>query len=148
MQLWRISAYPGLLGVGGHFVDGRWHTMKRSVIYAAEHPALAMVEVMVHMRLSLTNIPLTLNLIRIDILGGATQSAAFALPGGWQVNEPTSQALGNSWFDSNMALLVPVPSAILASSMNYLINPNHPEATTHLTEALVEPFWFDKRFLR
>nr|WP_218170071.1 RES family NAD+ phosphorylase [Pseudomonas sp. P7759] len=33
--------------------------MPRSVIYAAEHPALAMVEVLAHMRLSLANIPST-----------------------------------------------------------------------------------------
>jgi RES domain-containing protein len=129
-------------------VDGRWHTRGRRVIYAAEHPALAMVEVMAHMRLSLTNIPITLHLIPIDIGDGASESPAPALPTGWQANEPTSQALGNAWFVSAGALLMPVPSAILAHSTNYLINPVHPQAITHLTEGTIEPFWFDKRLLR
>ncbi len=30
---------------------------------------------------------------------------------------------------------------------NYLINAAHPQAQTHLSETL-EPFWFDKRYLR
>jgi RES domain-containing protein len=148
MNLWRIFAYPGLGGVGGHHQDGRWHSMKRSVIYAGEHPALAMVEVMAHMRLSLANIPVNLKLIRLSILDGATTSPRPALPAGWQANEPTSQAVGNAWLDGGTALLLPVPSALISDSTNYLVNPNHAEAATHLVEEHVEAFWFDKRFPR
>lgn len=148
MRLWRISAYSGLEGVGGHHQDGRWHTMKRSVIYAGEHPALAMIEVMAHMRLSFANIPVNLKLIRLELRDGATISPIPALPAGWQANEPTSQAVGNAWLDSLAGLALPLPSAIIADSTNYLINPNHPQSATHLREAQVDAFWFDKRFLR
>jgi len=81
MQLWRISAFPGLSGLGGHHTDGRWHTLARSVIYAAEHLALAMVEVLAHMRLSLANIPSTLQLIRIDVAPGASMGVTRCLAG-------------------------------------------------------------------
>jgi RES domain-containing protein len=118
------------------------------VIYAGEHPALSMVEVMAHMRLSLTAIPTTLKLIPIDVAPGATISPAPMLPSGWQANEPTTQAVGDAWLASKAGLLLPVPSAILAHSTNDLINPQHPEAATHLSEGPIEPFWFDKRFLR
>ncbi|MCD9033609.1 RES family NAD+ phosphorylase [Luteimonas sp. Y-2-2-4F] len=148
MRLWRISAHPGLDGTGGHHVDGRWHTRPRPVLYAAEHPALAMVEIMAHMRLSLTGIPTTLKLIAIEVAEGASVSAAPALPEGWQANEPTSQAVGNAWLDARAALLLPLPSALLPESTNYLINAGHPQAATHLREAQVRPFWFDKRYLR
>jgi RES domain-containing protein len=148
LRLWRISAYPGLAGIGGYRSDGRWHTVGRPVLYAGEHPALAMVETMAHMRLSLTNIPTTLHLIAIDVKAGAVVSAPPALPSGWQANEPTSQAVGNAWLASMAGLLLPVPSALLAHATNYLINPAHAQAASHLHEALVEPFWFDKRYLR
>lgn len=148
MRLWRISAYPGLGGVGGHHQDGRWHTMKRSVIYTGEHPALAMIEVMAHMRLSLTNIPVSLKLIRLQLRDGASVAPTPALPAGWQANEPASQAVGNAWLDGGTTLLLPVPSALIADSTNYLINPNHAQAATHLLEEKVEGFWFDRRFLR
>lgn len=147
MQLWRISAFPGLSGLGGHHTDGRWHTLPRSVIYAAEHPALAMVEVLAHMRLSLANIPSTLQLIRIDVAEGASIASPPALPMGWQANEPTSQVVGNRWLDGRGELLLRVPSALIPHSTNYLINAAHPQVQSHLIEA-IEPFWFDKRYLR
>jgi RES domain-containing protein len=148
IRLWRISSYPGLTGLDGHHTDGRWHTMPRSVLYTAEHPALAMVEVMAHMRLSMTNIPTTLKLIAIEVADGAIVSSGPELPDGWQANEPAAQAVGNRWLDSRAGLLLPLPSALLPGSTNYLINAAHPQASTHLTEAEVRPFWFDKRYLR
>ena len=148
LRLWRISAWPGISGIGGHHSDGRWHSRPRSVLYAAEHPALAALEVMAHMRLTADNIPVTLKLIALDIAASASISAGPQLPSGWQANEPTTQAIGNRWLDSGEALLLPLPSALLAHSRNYIINTRHAEAATHLGEALIEPFWFDKRHLR
>lgn len=148
MRLWRISSYPGLDGVGGFHADGRWHTRGKAIVYASEHPALAMVEAMAHMRLGITAIPLTLKLIAIDVRDTATLTPTPALPAGWQANEPTSQAIGDAWIARGDALLLRLPSAILAHSTNYLINPAHPEATSLLSEEEVEPFWFDRRYLR
>ncbi|PHN59638.1 hypothetical protein AO268_30715 [Pseudomonas sp. ICMP 8385] len=147
MQLWRISAFQGLSGLGGHHTDGRWHTLPRSVIYTAEHPALAMVEVLAHMRLSLANIPSTLQLIRIEVAPGVLIGSTPALRLGWQANEPTSQSVGNRRLDAGAELLLPVPSALIPYATNYLINAPHSQAQTHLVES-IELFWFDKRCLR
>ena len=148
MRLWRISSFPGLSGEGGMHVDGRWHSKGRRVIYASEHPALAMVEVMAHLRLGVTSIPTTLQLIPIDVAHGASIDPAPALPSGWQANELTTQAVGDAWLQAGTALLAPLPSALLAESTNYLINPTHSQAATHLSEGAITPFWFDKRLLR
>lgn len=148
MRVWRISAWPGLQGIGGMHCDGRWHTRPRHVLYAAEHPALAALEVMAHMRLALADIPLTLQLIGIDIAASALCAAPLKLPSGWQANQASTQALGNRWLDSHAALLLPVPSAVLPHASNFIINANHPQASTHLHEAVIEPFWFDQRHLR
>lgn len=148
MQLWRISAHAGLDGLGGRQVSGRWHGMPRAVLYAAEHPALAMVEVMAHMRLRLDNIPTTLKLITLDVADGAIISRTPALPDGWQANVPATQAVGNQWLDGGKGLLLPLPSALLAEATNYLLNPAHPQAASHLRETKVRPFWFDPRLLR
>lgn len=148
MDLWRITAWPGLAGLGGLYADGRWHSVGNPVIYVSEHPALAMIETMAHLCLDLTNIPTGLQLIRITVASNADFSAPLSLPSAWQSNEPTTQAVGNGWLKSVAALLLPVPSAILAHATNYLINPAHPQVATHLVEHKPEAFWFDKRFLR
>lgn len=148
MRLWRISSYPGLTGLGGTYVDGRWHTKPRRVIYAAEHPALAMVEVLAHMNLSIDNVPIGLRLISIDVAKRAKRAPPPELPSGWQANQPTTRRIGNQWLDAGDALLLPVPSAILPESRNYLINPLHPQAVRALVETDHGPFWVDPRFLR
>jgi RES domain-containing protein len=148
MRLWRISSYPGLSGLGGTFVDGRWHTKPRRVIYAAEHPALAMVEVLAHMNVSIDSIPTTLRLISIDVAKRCKRSPLPELPSGWQANQPTTRRIGNQWLDAGDALFLPVPSAILPESQNYLINPQHPQAARGLVETDHGPFWIDPRFIR
>lgn len=148
MRLWRISSHPGLSGVGGTFVSGRWHTMPRHVLYLAEHPALALLEVMAHLELTAESIPLTLRLFSIDLAPRAKNADALDLPAGWQANQPATQALGNRWLDNAATLLLPVPSALIAHATNTLINPRHPQASTHLTETDHGPVWIDPRFIR
>jgi RES domain-containing protein len=148
VRLWRISQFPGLTGIGGTLVDGRWHSKPAYVVYAAEHPALAMVEVLATMRVTLTALPLNLRLFAIDVKKGAKISPALDLPNGWQANQPTTQALGNAWLAARQGLLLKIPSAILPEASNVLINPLHRQAATHLTETDNGPFWVDPRFIR
>lgn len=128
--------------------DGRWHTAPRRVIYAAEHPALAMIESLAHMRLSIEAIPTTLQLIAIDMADDASFSAIPRLPKQWQTKPAQTQASGNAWLDSLAALVLPVPSAIVPHARNVLINTAHDQAAACLVEAWVEPLRIDPRFLR
>ncbi len=148
MRCWRISAYPGLQGTGGLYTDGRWHTKPRPVIYAAEHPALAMIETLANLRITLATIPLSLKLIEIEIDPGAAIAKAPKLPNGWQANEPATQAIGNHWLDSQAEVAMAIPSALISDSSNFLINAAHPAVAGVLREISINPFWFDKRFIR
>lgn len=145
MRLWRISQYPGLTGIGGTYVSGRWHHAPRPIIYAAEHPALALVEALAHLRAELDAMPTSLRLLAIDIQPRATHASCPELPTGWQANEPTTQALGDKWLDAQRSLLMKVPSAILPHAHSCLINPRHRQAATHLTEVDEGPVWIDPR---
>jgi RES domain-containing protein len=48
MILWRISRHRDLSGAGGMRAAGRWHEAGRPVVYLAESPAAALLEVCVH----------------------------------------------------------------------------------------------------
>ena len=146
MRLWRISKHGGLAGTGGTFASGRWHTMPRRVLYTAEHPALAMAEVLAQARIPINRIPKELRLIAIDV-AGTHRAWEPELPDGWHANEPTSQSVGNDWLDANRSLLMRVPSSVVPHSYNYVINASARVAAEALTEVDLGPFWFDKRFL-
>ncbi|MBK6727883.1 MAG: RES family NAD+ phosphorylase [Xanthomonadales bacterium] len=148
MRLWRISRYRGLSGEGGLHADSRWHHAPRHVLFAAEHPALAMLEVLAHLQIDLAQMPTTLRLFAIDLKPRASISLAPELPSGWQANLPTTQALGNAWLDASKSLLLKIPSAILPHASNYAINPRHKQALTHLKELDQGPLWIDPRLGR
>lgn len=148
MQLWRLSAWLGFAGVGGLRAAGRWNPLGVPVVYAAEHPALAVLESLAHLHLTVDNIPTSLKLIQIEVADDAAIAPVPSLPNGWQANEVTTQAVGGAWLRAVDELLLPVPSAIVPHATNYLLNPLHPQASTHLAETVVEPFWFDSRFIR
>ena len=65
MEIWRISNYADLSGIGGVRAAGRWHSQGRRIVYLADHPSSALLEMLVHMDRDL--IPPTYQLLRIDI---------------------------------------------------------------------------------
>src|SRR3984893_1129759 len=65
MQLWRISNHADLTGIGGLRAAGRWHSQGRRIVYLADHPSSALLEMLVHLDRDL--IPSTYQLLRISI---------------------------------------------------------------------------------
>lgn len=146
-EVWRISQYPGLGGLGGMYGDGRWHSRGKLIIYAAEHPALALIEAMAHLDLSIDEVPDTLKLCRIRV-DDSLVAYRRVLPAGWQANQVMSRKVGDAWLVAGTYPLFEVPSAILPHSTNLLINPAHPGVTAGVVELSVEDIWIDARFIR
>src|ERR1700710_2443183 len=68
MELWRISNYADLKGIGGLRASGRWHFAGQPVVYLAEHPASALLEILVHQQLSHSeHVPDSYQLLRIEV---------------------------------------------------------------------------------
>jgi RES domain-containing protein len=82
--LWRSSNYEDLSGVGDLKIAGRWHHAGKPVVYLAEHPALALLETLVHLEIrALEDLPETYKLLRVEVPDniGITESTPEA---GWQ----------------------------------------------------------------
>ncbi len=125
MILWRISNYTTLDGIGAKLNPGRWNSFGNAVVYTADHPASALLEMLVHIDVSL--LPDSFQLLKISAPDDA-ESVTHKLTRNWIADEPATKAMGDQWLKSGASLLLKIPSAILPDAFNALINPLHPDA--------------------
>jgi len=118
-----------LSGKGGLVASGRWHTHPRLVIYTSESLALANLELLVHLKAHL--LPKNLVAIELDVPDAVqvVELGIDKLPKAWRrwPAPRTTQNIGNAWLDDQSSALLKVPSAIIPTEFNFLINPLHPD---------------------
>jgi RES domain-containing protein len=141
MLVWRLCRRPhaDLSGEGGRLVSGRWHTAGRPVIYTAYEPALAILEVRVHLDLPFDLLPNDYVMMGIDLSGVAVPAVDPAA-----ASQSNTQAIGDAWLRDKTSAVLGVPSVLAPRGMNYLINPLHQDARA-ITIAEIEDFKFDGR---
>lgn len=150
MRIFRLCRRPfsrsPLDGRGGLFAAGRWHTPRRLVCYASDSLALASLEVLVHCEPDL--VPNDLMAIEINVPDEVVveELSDAKLPRAWRrYPAPASvQRLGNLWLDRGAACVLRVPSALVPSESNFLINPAHRDIRK-LRVVRKAPFQFDPR---
>ena len=127
MVLWRISRHLELSGRGGVIFAGRWHHAGTPVVYLAESPAGALIEACAHT--SSNDIPPAYTLLKvvgpdlpIDEISMAT------LDDEWQQRIEVARSLGSEWLKGRGSALLRVPSALVPETVNFLLNPLHPDA--------------------
>jgi RES domain-containing protein len=152
VRVYRIAKSPyarDLSGMGARLYGGRWNQRGVGVVYTAESRALATVEYLVQVPLSLIPRDLSMATLQIpDEIIPKTLSTA-TLPANWRdYPAPSVLAdLGTQWALSRETLLLRVPSVLVEREWNVLINPLHPDMP-HVTIAQVEAYQFDTRLLR
>ncbi len=127
MVLWRISRHLDLSGRGGLTIAGRWHHAGAPVVYLAETPSGALVEVCAHT--SANDIPPSFTLLKIvgpDLPVEEIEPAT--LDQDWAVRIEITRELGSEWLKRGSSALLRVPSALVPESANYLLNPLHKDA--------------------
>src|SRR5271154_6122791 len=113
MLLWRISNYADLSGEGGRRSDGRWHAKGQRVVYLAEHPALALLEVLVHLD-DPEEVPTSYQLLTIEVPEGLssdrlTEAELDRNAAGWRRSVAECRRISASWFSTQPAALLRVP---------------------------------------
>ena len=103
--------------------------MGRRVVYLAESPAAAMLEVLVHLKEREEGLPRIYTLLRIEALDDLAVKQLNAIaPTDWKERPDYTRNLGDAWLASLETPLARVPSAIIPRTWNYLLNPEHPDA--------------------
>lgn len=136
--LWRISNHKTLSGIGGLKYAARWHSAGRPVVYLAESPAGALLEVLVHLNLAVDELPDRFTLLCVEVPEPwSVESLEPPQRRRWRENIRLTQKLGDEWLQGNRTALARVPSALVPKTYNYLLNPLNP---AHEAIRIVEVF--------
>ena len=149
MRLWRISNYADLSGEGGRRRSGRWHSGGLPVVYLAEHPALALLEDLVHLEGDVDDVPDTYQLLEIDVSGdvamGSVDTAGLgASDADWRTSLAATRMIGDDWLKGGRTVLLRIPSVILPKSTDVLLNPAHADARRVKVVEITRPA-YDRR---
>ncbi|HEX7862625.1 MAG TPA: RES family NAD+ phosphorylase [Verrucomicrobiae bacterium] len=146
---WRIvpaeKAAAAFDGEGARSFGGRWNPEGVPMIYGSEHQSLAALEVRVH--IDKTSLGKRYKGIAFHFDENLMKIFSFRdLPKNWREEPPPRalQEIGASWVKAAESVILAVPSVIIPTELNFLINPRHPKFTKiKIGEAT--DFAFDQR---
>lgn len=145
ISVWRIAKKKHGMevfdGEGASKYGGRWNHRGTKIVYTSDSLALAALEILVHLESYDTKyeqqsfeiiIPANTKIETLDLK---------------KLEHNSCEDIGSQWVADGKTVLLKVPSAIIPSEYNYLINPNHPDFTS-LKIKTPTIFYFDNRLLK
>ena len=150
-RVYRILRRPfsktPLDGEGPYRFGGRWSSPGTRIAYTAEHLSLAMIEYFVHIEAS--DPPKDLVIVAADIPDDVSRVVLTPrkLPPHWRrvPAPPGLAAIGDAFAVERKSAVLVLPSALVPSESNWLINSLHPEFP-RIRVHPAEPFDYDARF--
>jgi RES domain-containing protein len=151
MRVYRLIRAPwvgqALTGEGARRYGSRWNTKGVPMVYTASTLSLAALETLVHFAIDTAPVDYVALTIRVPD-DGVERVANKQLPSDWYATPPSAgcQQLGARWAAEAQSLGLAVPSTVVPSETNILLNPLHPDSANVVLEKQ-EPFLFDSRLL-
>ena len=154
MRLYRICKRQhanDLSGQGARLYGGRWNHKGTPVIYTASSVALATLEVLVHVPLSIIPRNMVVVTLKVPTDQIFTTVNKKDLPTSWS-NYPAPNELAEistTWARANKTLGLKIPSSILPddTEFNLLLNPVHPDSYK-IEVVYIKNYSFDERLFR
>jgi RES domain-containing protein len=135
-------------GEGARIHGGRWNSPGLPMVYTADSPALAALEMLT----ALHDAGFLASYVLISIKfpeAAVTDVVRTQLPAEWHSfpAPPELQRIGDAWLKSNASAALRVPSEVTPQQFNYPLNPKHASFARFAT-GTPQPFQFDERLLR
>ncbi|MBC7909095.1 MAG: RES domain-containing protein [Pyrinomonadaceae bacterium] len=148
---WRIVktkyAAHAFDGEGARLYGGRWNSPGLRMVYTSESLALAALEILAHMGKSSMLAFYSRCAAHFDD-SLVTSLDRSRLPANWRTYPSPSelQFLGGAWMAAETSVVLEVPSVMIETESNYLLNPLHPDYASLVIDP-PEPFDFDPRLI-
>jgi RES domain-containing protein len=149
VRVWRLTkanyAASSLDGEGARRHGGRWNSPGCRVVYTAQSLALATVELLAHISAKQAR-RIAFASVEIDVPEPMAIAELDPLPPDWQAvpAPPSTIAAGDAWLATGRQAILRVPSVIVPSEYNYLLNPQHADFAA-IALVRTAPFTFDVR---
>lgn len=132
MVVWRVTrkahAEQPLSGEGARRYGGGWNYIGVAVVYTSQSLSLAVLEYLVN--LPINDLPDDLASVQIEIPDDLprTEITIKALPDDWRTYPSVEELkdIGTDWARQAATPILVVPSVVIPSELNYLVNPTHP----------------------
>ena len=148
MMVYRLSQakYAATLNSSG--VANRWNTVFQFEIYCSENISLCALELLAHTNGIRPAGEFKIMHIEIPDKTKITTIEIAQLPQNWFQLQgyAQTQKIGSDWYDSKSTLLMKVPSAIIPSEFNYVINTQHADFLKKVKLLDTKDFFWDNRF--
>jgi len=150
MLVYRITTekYADKLSASG--AANRWNQEGEFVVYAAQSRSLASLELVVHRASIKPQLKYKVVVINIEAPKSQIQTIKLEnLPTKWRsvaaYNE--LQLLGSEWYSKKKKLILKIPSAVIPSESNYIINTKHELFHSKVNIHSIENYFWDERLL-
>ena len=151
VRAWRIVktgfSADAFSGEGARLYGGRWNSSGIAMVYTAGSKSLATLELLVH--LHNTSVLPSFSICPVDFDDSLVELIhPDTLPPDWnQSAAPISlQTIGDDWISRGSSVVFRVPSAVIETENNYLINPGHKDFKL-LVIGSMEVFKLDPRLI-
>jgi RES domain-containing protein len=117
-------------GEGARRYGGRWNPKNIPAVYGSEHLSLAVLEFRVNQATYDPKDGYVYFLFEFD---EALTETVTERPEGWRErfspdgSKTAAQAFGEDWFLESRSAVLSVPSAVLQTERNFVLNPRHPD---------------------
>src|SRR5262245_31110056 len=125
---WRIfkprHAAPAFTGEGARLFGGRWNSKGVVVVYTSQSLALAALEILVHLHSDLVLARYQVASVTFD--AEIVESLDVRqLPRNWRADPPPARfrRIGDRWVAEGTSAVLRVPSAVIDTEFNFLLNP-------------------------
>jgi len=106
--------------MGGVLAAGRWNHRNTPIIYCADHPASALLEMLVHF--DFEDMPANYQLLEINLPDDLAMIRP-DLPEDWRERPMVTRDIGSRFIKDALAPVMAVPSVLVPFGTNYLLNP-------------------------
>ena len=135
-----------LSDLGASLYGGRWNSKGKPVIYTGENVEIALLEVLANITIPLLH---NYNLVKIAIPDNSIDVLnSKDLPKNCK-HYPAPKnitKMGDEWIKSNNSVALKVPSCIILTANNYILNCNHPDIKK-VKIISIAPFKIDSRLV-